>query len=154
MREEGYQDWLNMKAVLEDYLTVIDEQTLTFSATVKTTNTSSFSKKAIEYRDTIHKIIELLRKKRHFMSDVNSRTKQYFEEFERATSTNERKVSADNYKAYYAQLSPVDRATADQVTKPYLANALLAIQSMEPALQRAKMMLERIHSQPSGSITA
>lgn len=83
------------------------------------------------------------------MSDVNTRTKQYFDAFERATSMNERQALADSYKAYYTQLSSTERAIADQATKPYLANAMLAIQDMEPTLQRAKEMLERIHSQPA-----
>jgi hypothetical protein len=62
MSEEERQDWLNMKAVLEDYLTVIDEQILRFSAYGKDDEYQFLLKKAVEYRDTIHKINELLRK--------------------------------------------------------------------------------------------
>ncbi len=83
------------------------------------------------------------------MSDIQNRTRQYYEAFENAASLVDRQTLADDFKQYYEQLSAVDRAIADEVTKPYLANALRTIQEMEPALQHAKEMLERIHSQPA-----
>ncbi len=61
MSEEERQDWLSMKAVLEGYLIVIDEQILKFCASNKDDEHQFLIKKAIEYRDTIRKINELLR---------------------------------------------------------------------------------------------
>lgn len=62
MDEEERQDWLRMKAVLEEYLIIIDEQLMRFSASEKDIEYQFLIKKAIEYRDTIYKINELLRK--------------------------------------------------------------------------------------------
>lgn len=62
MDEEERQDWLRMKAVLEEYLTIIDEQIMRFSASENDIEYQFLIKKAIEYRDTIYKINELLRK--------------------------------------------------------------------------------------------
>lgn len=62
MDEEERQDWLRMKAVLEEYLIIIDEQIMRFSASENDIEYQFLIKKAIEYRDTIYKINELLRK--------------------------------------------------------------------------------------------
>ena len=81
------------------------------------------------------------------MNTVQSRTRQYYERFDKVKYLVDRQLLAAEYKEYYAQLSEVDKAIADEVTKPYLTNAVLMVQEMEPTLERAEEMLGRIHPQ-------
>lgn len=81
------------------------------------------------------------------MNTVQSRARAYYERFNELESIVDRQALAAEYKEYYAQLSEADKVIADEVTKPYLANAVLMVQEMEPILERAKEMLDRIHPQ-------
>lgn len=60
MSEDERQDWLRMKAILEDYLIEVDKEILLYSVRGDDEKHDFLIKKAIQYRNTLIKINELL----------------------------------------------------------------------------------------------
>lgn len=79
------------------------------------------------------------------MSNATKTTEQYHEQFQQAQTDAERYSLAANFKTYYAQLSDADKAESDKVRDRYFAVTLQQIEAMEPMLQRAEELLERVN---------
>lgn len=62
MSEAERQDWLNMKAILQQYLIEVDREILRYSVRDDDEKHSFLIKKAVEYRNSIIKIDQLLNK--------------------------------------------------------------------------------------------
>ena len=60
MSEDERQDWLRMKAILEDYLIEVDKEILLYTVRGDDEKHDFLIKKAIQYRNTLIKINELL----------------------------------------------------------------------------------------------
>jgi hypothetical protein len=82
------------------------------------------------------------------MNNVVEKARQYHEQFQNASTDNERQLLASAYKSYYAQLSAEDKAEADKVHDAHFAKTRQKVDEFEPMLQRAKDML-RQHKQPT-----
>ena len=60
MSEDERQDWIRMKATLEDYLIEVDKEILLYTVRGDDEKHDFLMKKAIQYRNTLIKINELL----------------------------------------------------------------------------------------------
>lgn len=60
MTEAEKQDWLKMKAILQDYLSKVEQELMLFSIRDDDEKHDFLIKKAVEYRNTILKIDQLL----------------------------------------------------------------------------------------------
>ena len=60
MSEDERQDWLHMKAILQEYLIKVEEELLQYSIRDDGEKHNFLIKKAVEYRNSIVKINELL----------------------------------------------------------------------------------------------
>ena len=60
MSEDERQDWIRMKATLEDYIIEVDKEILLYTVRADDEKHDFLMKKAIQYRNTLIKINELL----------------------------------------------------------------------------------------------
>lgn len=60
MSDDERQDWLRMRAILEEYLIEVDKELLLYSIRGDDEKHNFLVKKAIQYRNTITQISELL----------------------------------------------------------------------------------------------
>lgn len=60
MTEAEKQDWLSMKAILQDYLSKVEQELMLYSIRDDDEKHDFLIKKAVEYRNTIFKIDQLL----------------------------------------------------------------------------------------------
>ena len=60
MSEDERRDWLHMKTILEGYLTEVEKEILQYSVRDDDEKHDFLIKKAVEYRNSIIKINELL----------------------------------------------------------------------------------------------
>lgn len=63
MSEDERQDWLNMKAILQEYLIEVDKEILLYSVRGDDEKHDFLVKRAIQYRNSIVKINKLLNQK-------------------------------------------------------------------------------------------
>lgn len=60
MTEQEKQDWLKMKAILQEYLIKVEKEIILYSIRDDDEKHDFLIKKAVEYRNTIRKIDQLL----------------------------------------------------------------------------------------------